>query len=399
MSSVRLQGVTKHYGTQQVLADVRLDVQDGEFMVLVGPSGSGKSTILRCIAGLEDVTQGDIFIGSTRVNDLPPHKRDVAMVFQSYALYPNLSVFENIAFPLRAARVPKQDVARRVREVAARLGLEPLLARKPRALSGGQRQRVAIARAIIRNPQVFLMDEPLSNLDAKLRGQMRAEILRLQRQLGVTTVFVTHDQVEAMTMGDRITVMDDGRIQQVGTPHEVYHRPANTFVAGFLGAPAMNLIPGRMEADGRSARLAVSGGGFSVPHPVPDDLAGRPLIVGIRPEDIRIATENGDGVDGTVDLVEYLGSETVITLSAAGEEWRVKWSGHPRVSPGDRFRFTAAHARIYLFDAASTALLGTLAEWAGETADQEPSRDGDFQQAVPFGNSVWDKRASIRIHG
>lgn len=373
MSSVHLKGVTKSYGAQDALSGISLDIHDGEFMVLVGPSGCGKSTILRSIAGLEDVSRGDIYIGETRVNTLPPHKRDVAMVFQNYALYPNLTVFENIAFPLRAARAQKATIQPRVQAVAERLGLETFLQRKPRALSGGQRQRVAIARAIIRNPQVFLMDEPLSNLDAKLRGHMRTEILRLQRQLGTTTVFVTHDQVEAMTMGDRIAIIDGGQVQQIGTPFDVYYRPANTFVAGFLGSPAMNLVPGHLEADRNDMQLVLGGAGVFhsvVAAQLPVQMSGRSLIVGIRPEDMTGVESDHNGIPGQVELVEYLGSETVLTVDAAGQEWRVKWSGHHRIARGAHVHLSADRARIYLFDAHTTALIGTLDDVAAEKTDK-----------------------------
>jgi len=284
MAEVRIAGVSKLFGAVQALSEVSVDIADGELMILLGPSGCGKTTLLRSVAGLEDVTLGDIFIQGERVNDLAPHRRNVAMVFQSYALYPNLTVYENIAFPLRARKTPQRAVDERVRAVAGRVGVTEFLARKPGQLSGGQRQRVAIARAIVREPQVFLLDEPLSNLDAQLRTQMRAEFTRLQRQLRTTTILVTHDQVEAMTMGDRITVMNGGRIQQIGTPVEIYQRPQNTFVAGFIGSPPMNLCRARIAAHGGVAGLEPGSGWIPLPPGSPSGLTpGRDVIVGIRP--------------------------------------------------------------------------------------------------------------------
>jgi multiple sugar transport system ATP-binding protein len=327
VANVTFEGVSKVYpdGTAAVRG-MDLDVRDGEFMVLVGPSGCGKTTALRMVAGLEDITAGELRIGERVVNDVAAKDRDIAMVFQSYALYPHLSVYDNIAFGLRLQRVPKDEVKRRVEDAARILGLQEHLRRKPRALSGGQRQRVAMGRAIVRRPQVFLMDEPLSNLDAKLRVQMRTEISRLQDDLGVTTVYVTHDQVEAMTMGDRVAVMRRGVLQQVAPPQELYDRPVNLFVAGFIGSPAMNLMQGRVVADGDGLacelgahRLPV-GGALLERRPALRAYAGREVVVGLRPEDLEdpslVRADAGGGtLRGRVGLREALGSEVLVYLA------------------------------------------------------------------------------------
>jgi multiple sugar transport system ATP-binding protein len=321
MAGVALEQVSKVYpdGTTAV-AHLDLEVADGEFVVLVGPSGCGKTTALRMIAGLEDITDGLVKIGDQVVNDLTPRERDIAMVFQSYALYPHLSVYDNIAFSLRLHKVPKDEIDRRVNEAARILDLESFLKRKPRALSGGQRQRVAMGRAIVRQPKVFLMDEPLSNLDAKLRVQMRAEISALQSQLGVTTMYVTHDQVEAMTMGDRVAVMRKGELQQVDDPQRLYDRPVNLFVAGFIGSPAMNLLEAtlrsddgvmRVEAGSQQIRLSSE---TLAQRPALRRFEGRPLVLGIRPEDLEDArladeTEHSVHIRGTAKLREALGAE------------------------------------------------------------------------------------------
>ncbi len=323
MASVQLANVTKEYvsGTAAV-SRLTLDVADGELVVLVGPSGCGKSTALRMIAGLESITEGDLFIGGERMNDVASHERDIAMVFQSYALYPHLTVGENMGFSLRVGRVPKRERAERVRAVARTLGLDELIDRKPRELSGGQRQRVAMGRAIIREPQVFLMDEPLSNLDAKLRSEMRAEISDLQARLGVTTIFVTHDQVEAMTMGHRVAVLREGELQQVAAPYELYRHPANLFVASFIGNPSMSILRFAVEAEHR--RLAAGPARLDIPEPV---LARRPgllgtaeALVGLRPEHLRLAgdAESGNALDGVVRGVEALGSDTFVRVECAG---------------------------------------------------------------------------------
>jgi multiple sugar transport system ATP-binding protein len=323
MAEVAFEDVRKVYpdGTTAV-EGLDLDVHDGEFMVLVGPSGCGKTTALRMLAGLEDITGGAVRIGSRIVNHVPSRDRDIAMVFQSYALYPHLSVYENIAFGLRVRKLSKEEIDQRVRAAAETLGIEPLLKRKPRALSGGQRQRVAMGRAIVRHPAAFLMDEPLSNLDAKLRVQMRAEIHRLQRELGVTTIYVTHDQVEAMTMGDRVAVMRKGELQQVGAPQDLYDHPVNLFVAGFIGSPAMNLLEAEVERASDELALVLGSQRLTLGPEVPRALAeyaGRRIIVGIRPEGLEDATlaehrATQQSLTAQVELREALGSEIVLHL-------------------------------------------------------------------------------------
>ncbi|HEY8547781.1 MAG TPA: ATP-binding cassette domain-containing protein [Acidimicrobiales bacterium] len=343
MAEIAIRGATKVYDGGVTAVDaVDLDVADGELLVLVGPSGCGKSTLLRMVAGLEDVTEGTIAIGDRDVTDLQPKGRDVAMVFQSYALYPHMTVRKNIGYPLRLAKVPKDELARRVEEIAALLQLTEVLDRRPSQLSGGQRQRVAMGRALVRSPQAFLMDEPLSNLDAKLRVEMRAEIARLQRDLGVTTIYVTHDQVEAMTMGTRVAVLDKGRVQQVDTPQRIYDEPVNLFVATFIGSPAMNLLPGVVERAGDAGGAAAEGSGggggdglvlrigpqrltvddaLLASHPALADRVGDRVVVGVRPEALEDAAlapgAPGDRVlEATVDLVESLGAELVVHVAA-----------------------------------------------------------------------------------
>jgi multiple sugar transport system ATP-binding protein len=326
MAGVRFEDVAKVYpdGTRAV-SDLDLDIGDGEFMVLVGPSGCGKTTALRMLAGLEDISEGVVRIGDRVVNHIPARDRDIAMVFQSYALYPHLTVYENIAFGLRVKKVPKDEIERRVQEAAHVLDLTPFLKRKPRALSGGQRQRVAMGRAIVRQPQAFLMDEPLSNLDAKLRVQMRAEIARLQHDLGVTTVYVTHDQVEAMTMGDRVAVMRKGDLQQVAEPQELYDRPVNLFVGGFIGSPAMNMVEATLA--GADGNIIAQAGSQSISldaetvagHPALRSYLGQTVILGIRPEHLEDAALEPDTpadrrLQGTVLLRESLGSEVMVHL-------------------------------------------------------------------------------------
>ena len=345
MAAVSFEAIKKVYpdGTLAI-PGLDLDVVDGEFMVLVGPSGCGKTTALRMVAGLEEISEGVLRIGDRVVNHVPSRDRDIAMVFQSYALYPHLSVYENIAFGLRVKKVPKDEIERRVQDAARVLDLEPFLKRKPRALSGGQRQRVAMGRAIVRQPQAFLMDEPLSNLDAKLRVQMRAEIARLQHDLGVTTIYVTHDQVEAMTMGDRVAVMRKGELQQVADPQELYDRPVNLFVGGFIGSPAMNMVEATLEPRERRASsptpashaIALDDETLAA-HPALEAYVGRDVILGIRPEDLEDAALAPDTpadrrLTGTVELREALGSEIMVHFEVDAPPGADR--GRPRARPG-----------------------------------------------------------------
>ena len=357
-----------------------LEIADGEFMVVVGPSGCGKTTVLRMIAGLENITSGTVRFGEEVVNDVAPRDRDVAMVFQSYALYPQMTVAQNIGFALRMRKVPKAEIDRRVRSAAEVLGITPWLDRKPTRLSGGQRQRVAMGRAIVREPSVFLMDEPLSNLDAKLRVQLRAEISRVQSRIGVATIYVTHDQTEAMTLGHRVAVLRDGALQQCDTPQVLYDRPANVFVAGFIGSPSMNLFEAQLSADGRSVKL----GSQSIPlsqevvdrHSALRRFIGQTIVVGIRPEDLPAASDERPGVEfkGDVELVEALGSEILVHFRTDapvvvpegtgalidGEESPVKATPEndcvARIEPrhvvhaGDRFCFTVNPERLEFFE-------------------------------------------------
>src|SRR5690349_9128722 len=320
MAGVAFQKVSKQFGEVEAVRELTLDVADGELLVVVGPSGSGKTTALRMLAGLESVGGGEILIGDRVVNRVAPRERDIAMVFQDYALYPQMRVYDNLAFGLRRRGTPKPEVAERVRRAAEMLGLEPLLERRPRELSGGQQQRVALGRALVRDPQVFLMDEPLSNLDAQLRAQTRGDIKRLQQEIGTTTVYVTHDQVEAMTMGNRIAVMNDGRLEQVGTPEEVYERPANRFVAGFIGSPAMSFFDASAQRDGNGGtRLRAGALDLHV-----DGVSGLPdsVTVGVRPEGARPWDGAGGAwlgpVRGTVEYVEALGRETFLGVATDG---------------------------------------------------------------------------------
>lgn len=325
MAKVVLKDLCKNFGNVQALKHANLEINDKEFLVLVGPSGCGKTTALRCVAGLEEATSGDIYIGERRVNDVSPKDRDIAMVFQNYALYPHMSVYDNMAFGLKLRRVPKPEVERRVTETAKMLGLESFLRRRPKELSGGQRQRVALGRAIVREPAVFLMDEPLSNLDAKLRVQTRAELSKLHRRLGITTIYVTHDQVEAMTMGDRIAVMNAGVIQQVDKPLNLYNHPVNLFVAGFIGSPAMNFIDANLVV--RNGDCWVDAGSFQLRIP-PVHTAkirekdGQEVLFGIRPEDIYdrelslVKADETNTVETMVDVMEPMGSSVVLYLTA-----------------------------------------------------------------------------------
>jgi len=352
VAGVRLEGVSKVFGNVTAVAKMDLDIKDGEFMVLVGPSGCGKSTTLRMVAGLETPTEGDIYIGERKVTHLEPKDRDIAMVFQNYALYPHMKVYDNLAFGLRLRKVPKQEIDRRVREAAEMLGISELLDRYPRQLSGGQRQRVALGRAIVRHPQVFLMDEPLSNLDAKLRVQTRAELIKLHQRLKTTVIYVTHDQVEAMTMGTRIVVMKDGVVQQVGTPQEIYNRPSNMFVAGFIGSPPMNFIRGAIEIGVDGIIFRGKGINLYLP-PVKEGLRPGEFVLGIRPEHLTFGLENGKNVIlATVEVVEHIGSEAIIyTRSCGGEELVLRVPAINRLPVvGTNVRITFGQGNIHLFE-------------------------------------------------
>lgn len=344
MANLALRNLTKAFGNTEVLHGINLEVEDGEFIVFVGPSGCGKSTTLRMIAGLEEVTSGDVIIGDKAVNNLEPKERDIAMVFQNYAIYPHMSVKKNIAFGLRSSKLSKQDKEARILEVAGILDMVPLLDRKPNALSGGQRQRVAIGRAMVRDPAVFLFDEPLSNLDAQLRTQMRLEIKKLHQRVGNTIIFVTHDQVEAMTMADRIVIMKDGHIQQVGTPEEVYHKPANAFVAQFIGAPSMNMLPGTLNNKG----LKLDAGG-SIKAKWNSDTQ-RDVLVGVRPDDLSVA-EGDPIVSGKVTVREPLGPETLIYVDTPSGEVIAKASGRTPPALGEEVVLCANPANLHVFDA------------------------------------------------
>ena len=356
MATVTFESVNKMYGDFHAVSDLNLEIGDGEFMVLVGPSGCGKTTSLRMIAGLEEITTGTLRIGDRVVNDVPPKDRDIAMVFQSYALYPHMSVRENLAFGLKLRKVPKAEIERRVKEAAETIQLDKLLDRKPKELSGGQRQRVALGRAIVREPAVFLMDEPLSNLDAKLRVQTRAEIARLHQRLKTTVVYVTHDQVEAMTMGSRIAVMNEGVLQQVGTPQTLYDTPINRFVAGFIGSPSMNFIDVKLDTSSGSSRL-VGPNDWSIPLPKQyKDAAvvpGRSLVVGFRPEhlDIGEAASDVGSFRARADVVEYLGNEELLHLNAADKDIVAIVDSEHRVRPGDIVNLVLPLPKVHLFDA------------------------------------------------
>jgi multiple sugar transport system ATP-binding protein len=352
MATVSTNNVTKRYDNQQILHGVSIDIADGEFTVLVGPSGCGKSTLLRMIAGLEEVSSGDISIGRRRVNDLAPKERDIAMVFQSYALYPHMTVYDNMAFSLTLAKRPKTEIAAQVRKAAEILSLTPLLDRYPRQLSGGQRQRVAMGRAIVRNPQVFLFDEPLSNLDAKLRVQMRAEIKELHQRLKTTSVYVTHDQIEAMTLADKIVVMREGGVEQVGKPLDLYDRPANVFVAGFIGSPSMNFIPGVFRNQGGRAGIEIAENNF-VPLPMATPAHdGQQVILGVRPEHFLLAGLD-QGIASKVVVVEPTGAEVQV-LSKVGDTDLVSvFRERHDFAPGSIVRLQPDLDKLHLFDAAS----------------------------------------------
>ena len=358
MASVEIQSISKSFGSSEVIHGVDVEIEDGEFVVLVGPSGCGKSTLLRMIAGLEGITEGRISIGGRVVNHLPPSQRDIAMVFQNYALYPHKTVASNMALALRMQRVEKAEIKRRVEQASEILGLTPYLDRYPRALSGGQRQRVAMGRAIVRDPQVFLFDEPLSNLDAKLRVQMRAEIRKLHQRLQTTTVYVTHDQIEAMTMADRIVVMQSGYIEQTGTPLEVYDKPRNTFVAGFIGSPSMNMLDAVIRSGNGKLRAELGNGSGLVSLPLGDRTElpdGQEVTIGIRPEHL---VPGQDGMVGEVAVVEPTGSETHIVARALGRDVTAVLRERLDVRPGEEIRLRAESSDIHLFDRKGGERLG-----------------------------------------
>jgi sn-glycerol 3-phosphate transport system ATP-binding protein len=354
MAGVSLKHVKKSYSGLEVIHGIECEIADGEFIVILGPSGCGKSTLLRMIAGLEEITGGEIAIGARVVNDLEPKDRDIAMVFQNYALYPHMSVYDNMAYGLRIRGMSKAEIDARVKKAADILELSPLLERKPRQLSGGQRQRVAMGRAIVREPAVFLFDEPLSNLDAKLRVQMRLEIKRLHTRIRTTSVYVTHDQVEAMTLGDRLIVMNAGRAEQIGTPLEVYNHPATVFVAGFIGSPAMNMLDAQLAGDGRT--LALNGGlqlnlGAASPNG-----SSRTVVLGIRPEHLALAPAGMPGIPLMVDFVEALGADTLVHGMLDGAaELTVRLPGSVRVAAGETLPLSVPAERLHLFDKATGA--------------------------------------------
>ncbi len=373
MAKVSVKNVFKIYpgekgGDVTAVSDVSLEIADREFVVLVGPSGCVKSTTLRMIAGLEEISKGDVYIGEKRVNDVAPKDRDIAMVFQNYALYPHMSVYDNLAFGLKLRKFPKAEIKKRVVDAASILGIENLLDRKPKALSGGQRQRVAVGRAIVRQPKVFLFDEPLSNLDAKMRVQMRTEITKLHQRLQATMIYVTHDQVEAMTMGDRIVVMDNGIVQQNDAPLVLYHEPVNLFVAGFLGSPPMNFITGTLKQDGDKIRFCeIEGGTIEVAflaseRPVAKEFIGKEVILGVRPEDLEVATFSrkegkaaGVGFPAIVDIVEPMGAETNLYLQTGAHTLTCRSQGaFDHREAGRRLQFEMNLAKAHLFDPVST---------------------------------------------
>lgn len=350
MAGITFNNVKKVYpGGVTAVRDFSIEIPDREFVVLVGPSGCGKSTVLRMIAGLEALTEGELLIGDKLMNDVPPKDRDIAMVFQNYALYPHMTAYKNMAFGLQNRRMPRAEIDKKVREVAQILGIEELLKRKPKAMSGGQRQRVALGRAIVREPSVFLLDEPLSNLDAKLRTSMRTEIIKLHKRLGTTFIYVTHDQIEAMTMGDRIIVMRDGVIQQMDTPQNLYNYPCNKFVAGFIGTPQMNFIDATAEETDSGWRLSLKGGVLEIPRR--DTLKpynGKTVTIGLRPENISISPDGT--LPARIDVIESLGDETHIILESSGERIIIKAPGMVQAKMDDDVMLHIERERIHLFD-------------------------------------------------
>jgi multiple sugar transport system ATP-binding protein len=347
MGSVQLRSVAKHFGHVQILYNIDLDIAPGEFVVLVGPSGCGKSTLLRMIAGLEEVTSGELLIDNVRANDIPPGRRNIAMVFQSYALFPHYTVRENLAFGPKLRHEPIVGIVKKIENASRMLNLQKELDRRPAQLSGGQRQRVAMGRAIVREPSIFLFDEPLSNLDAKLRLSMRTEIKALHQKLGNTVVYVTHDQIEAMTMADRIVVMNAGRIEQQGPPAALYDAPANMFVAGFLGAPAMNFVPGSYDPTG----AVVTSGGARMPAPAGVAAAGRKVVLGLRPEHFDLAAPGGDGIPARVDVVEPTGADTLLHADLGGLPLTVSVRRRLAVKPGEAIWLRASPEDAHLFSA------------------------------------------------
>ncbi|MGB8756911.1 MAG: sn-glycerol-3-phosphate ABC transporter ATP-binding protein UgpC [Pseudolabrys sp.] len=346
MASVAIRDVKKAFGATSVIHGVDISIRDGEFVVLVGPSGCGKSTLLRMIAGLENITAGEIRIGDRVVNNVPPKERDVAMVFQNYALYPHMTVAANMAFSMKLRGAPQSEIEERVNRAATILGLSQLLGRYPRQLSGGQRQRVAMGRAIVRDPQVFLFDEPLSNLDAKLRVQMRTEIKELHQRLKTTTIYVTHDQIEAMTMADKIVVMHDGRVEQIGAPLDLYDRPDNLFVAGFIGSPAMNMIKGRIRVNGTASFEGPAGVTFSLAAAGSGN-DGRPAVYGVRPEHFSLSD---DGAEAEVQVIEPTGSELQVVAKLGGEDIIAVFRERHQFKPGEKIRLKPDPRLVHLFD-------------------------------------------------
>jgi multiple sugar transport system ATP-binding protein len=363
MARVLIRNLNKMYDDFHAVKDVNLEIRDKEFLVLVGPSGCGKTTTLRMVAGLETITSGQVLIGDTVVNDLAPMDRDIAMVFQNYALYPHMSVYDNMAFGLKMRKVDRAEIRKLVHDAADILGIRDYLARKPRQLSGGQRQRVALGRAIVRHPQVFLFDEPLSNLDAKLRVQMRVELKKLHTRLNTTAIYVTHDQVEAMTLGDRVVVMRGGLVQQVGEPLELYNTPVNRFVAGFIGSPAMNFAPVRVNNGKDGLRADNPGFGIEVPAEIRSRLApyaGRDVIMGIRPEDLQLANGSyppGLCFDALVEVVERLGPEILLDLQVGEQNMVAAVEPNVRAKRGDKLRFALRPERLHFFDTSSEAAI------------------------------------------
>ncbi|KAA0972676.1 sn-glycerol-3-phosphate ABC transporter ATP-binding protein UgpC [Aureimonas fodinaquatilis] len=356
MVQVAIENVTKAFGAFNVIHGIEVTVEDGEFVVLVGPSGCGKSTLLRMIAGLEEITSGTISIAGRIVNDVRPKERDIAMVFQSYALYPHMTVRKNMGFSLKLAKIPKHEIDKAVDRAASILGLEALLDRRPKQLSGGQRQRVAMGRAIVRSPQVFLFDEPLSNLDAQLRLQMRSEIRELHQRLEATTIYVTHDQVEAMTMADKIVVMRGGKVEQIGSPIDLYDRPANRFVASFIGSPSMNFIKGKIDRKSNTFMMA-DGSATSIPAPPLIDPGEDEIILGVRPENIEIVDGSRSGsLIGTVNFTEITGADTIVNLDVSGNRCSVMLRDRRHLKPGEKLQLMPLAGTHHYFEASENGL-------------------------------------------